>query len=245
MGLDIYVGALSRYYPREWQNEVQQMMADPEARVTIDGIDYPASELQVTEVKSGTPAFAPANFPEALAAIEAWRSNIAQALEKPDFDWAEREESPYTTRKITWDCYSALLLWAAHEEHRDLPCPATPAGEMPDEDPALVRSRSDQNGSKYPHLLGGTEMWFAGTRESNLPLRRSGRSEARFRFRHSSIPGARRDQRPNLGPRHRRARRPVGCGSAAGRRIVAGGQRQVRPGGPPRAAASRRTGIGW
>ncbi len=39
MGLDVYVGALSRYYLREWQNEVEQMMANPEAMVTIDGVD--------------------------------------------------------------------------------------------------------------------------------------------------------------------------------------------------------------
>lgn len=65
------------------------------------------------------------------------------------------------TRKITWEAYSALLLWAAHEENPELPL-SDRLPEKDDQDPALQRSRADLGESRYPQLLGETEIWLPG-----------------------------------------------------------------------------------
>jgi hypothetical protein len=161
MGLDVYAGSLSLYYMREWQLEVEQLVAEhPDATVEIDGVTYRLDELEfdVHEVK-GEPSFKPASWPAAIEAVEQWRRRLGEAMQNPGFDWPEDEDGGYITRKITWDCYLALLLWAAHEEHPELPLPAM-LPENPEQDPALVASRADQKGSRYPHLLGGTEIWL-------------------------------------------------------------------------------------
>lgn len=160
MGLDVYAGALSRYYLREWETEVEEMLRQ-NPTFSKNGVVLPSEDLRVVEVKAATPVFEHLEWPAAVAALESWRDGLAAALENSSVDWSEAEDTPYLTRKITWEGFTALTLWAAYEEHPDLPRPAA----LPDsagEDPALERSCVDLSASRYPQLLGGNEIWLPG-----------------------------------------------------------------------------------
>ena len=148
MGLDVYVGSLSRYYSQDWETVVQR--AGREGGVPVEVIGQQGLKDEGAD---------PATIREAVLA---WRAQLAEALadslEEP-LDWREDLDAPYFTDKPAWDCYSALLLWAAYAEHPEL---ERPEGCVEDwsTDQAYRLCSSAEPGTHYPNLLKGTEWWL-------------------------------------------------------------------------------------
>jgi hypothetical protein len=147
MGLDLYVGPLTRYYAGDWETIVQQ--AGREAG------------MEVIVLRGGEPGDSDEEFDEIHSTVLAWRDALARELRESagvELDWREDPDAPYFTDKPTWDCYSSLLLWAAYEEHPEL---ARPAEHVEDwgKDRAFQANYESRN-TRYPHLLLDTEFWL-------------------------------------------------------------------------------------
>jgi hypothetical protein len=147
LGLDVYVGTLTRYTCGDWETIVQQM-----ARQTG----------MTVEVIRGGPLDRPANQDEAREAVLAWRDALSKGLAShiaDPLDWNEEPDAPYFTDKPAWDCYNALVLWSAYDEHRELARPENlPSDVTPD--PALNASIAADFQSRYIQLLRGVELWL-------------------------------------------------------------------------------------
>jgi hypothetical protein len=152
MGLDVYVGSLTRYYARAWETVVQK--AGREQGIAVQIVrDRPASPDPVTE---------PQQINEAVLM---WRGAIAKALSdggaiSGGLDWAEGVDVPYFTDKPGWTCFGALLLLAAYEEDKprfgDRWPKRVEAGW--ERDGRLTR-RVKARGSRYSHMFG-CEAWI-------------------------------------------------------------------------------------
>jgi hypothetical protein len=103
MGLDIYVGTLTRYHAGAWKTIVQQTM---EAQgIPFRTVRTDASSDSVTDPKV------------IEKAVREWRSEIASGLRgqsATSLDWTEGMNSPYFTDKPDWDGYAAVVLLAAY-----------------------------------------------------------------------------------------------------------------------------------
>ena len=148
MGLDIYVGSLTRYYARDWETVVQKHARETGMPLTVLRPNDP--EEVITDQNA------------IRVAVSTWRDNLTAGLgnniDEP-LKWDESADSPYFTDKPAWDCYSSLLLWAAYLEHPDL---VRPAGCIEDwnADEAFKRSSSNGFQTEYPALLCNTEIWL-------------------------------------------------------------------------------------
>jgi hypothetical protein len=150
MGLDVYVGTLTRYYAGEWQTVVQQAGG--------------AMGLPVTVIRQNSPPDAAADPLVIENAVNAWREAVNAGLDSHltvPLNWTEGIRPPFFTDKPAWDCYSALLVWAAHDEHPNLPLPAVPPEDWKT-DAAVQRSQAEGFVSRYGQLLYGPELWLPG-----------------------------------------------------------------------------------
>ena len=149
MGLDIYIGTLSRYYSGEWETAVQQF-------ARRQGVD-----VQVIRPAHSADAV---NDPEQIRMLVLqWQRMLTDAmaehLEYP-VEWDESLDAPYFTDKPSWDCWADLLLWAAYEEHPEFDQPSGPVEDWRD-DPAYEASNDDDFESRYPHILRrNVELWL-------------------------------------------------------------------------------------
>ncbi len=139
MGLDVYVGPLTRYYV--------EGPADVVARIARHQ-DLPATDgLAAEEV--------------IRAAVVRWRDGLSRwlgdRLPEP-LDWDESAPAPCLTDKPGWDGYGGTLLLAAHDEHPELPPPAVVSADWPD-DPAYQVASAPGAGSRYAQLLT-PELWL-------------------------------------------------------------------------------------
>jgi len=116
VGLDVYVGTLTRYLAGDWE------LATAKAAREM-GLD-----LQV--VRENEPEDAITDPEEIRPAVLQWREALSAALDLP-LEWPEDDEAPYFTDKPDWSGFSALLLLAAHVEHPEIPLP----NEVPDDPP--------------------------------------------------------------------------------------------------------------
>ncbi len=109
MGLDIYVGSLTRYYAGDWELVSQKLAHE--------------MGIPVQVVRQNDPSDAIRDPDQIRPIVIAWRDGLSASLADhgvPPLDWDEGPTAPYFTDKPTWDCYSDLILWAAYNEHRDL-----------------------------------------------------------------------------------------------------------------------------
>ena len=147
MGLDVYVGSLTRYFAGDWE-----LIAQTAAREL---------GLEINIIRKHNPEDA-IRDPEALRPMVVnWREGLSQALAASldaPLDWEEGSSAPYFTDKPTWDCYGDLLLWAGYEEQPHLVRPK-PSVEDWGEDPAYKLSSDDRFPSRYSHLYG-VELWL-------------------------------------------------------------------------------------
>jgi hypothetical protein len=147
MALDVYVGTLTRYYRREWENAAQRM-------ARAQGVKY-----QV--VYPGGEAEPPAPAEEVRHAVAEWCESLSLALEPHGVGPVLLDEGsrrPYFTERPAWAGYASLLIWAAHAEHPDLPIPAE-GSQSWKEDPAYQRSTDREFKSRFRTLLE-PELWL-------------------------------------------------------------------------------------
>lgn len=109
MGLDVYVGTLTRYLVGDWE-----LMAETAAREL--GIPFEVARAEPV------PDDAITDPDTVRSAVLDWRRGLAKALEVP-CDWAEADAMPYFTDKPNWDGYASMLLLAAHVEHPETSVP--------------------------------------------------------------------------------------------------------------------------
>jgi len=139
VGLDVYVGSLTRYYV-EGPADVVDRIARHQGLPVSDGQD--AEEV-------------------IRAAVVGWRDGLSRSLgDRLDgpLDWDESGPAPCFTDKPGWDGYGGTLLLAAHDEHPELPTPAQVSADWPD-DPAYQAASAPGAGSRYHQLLT-PEVWL-------------------------------------------------------------------------------------
>ena len=106
MGLDVYVGPLTRYYSFEWETVIQQ-----------------AGREQGMNVHMVRPAGWEKPDPgEVMEHVTSWRKALGDAIGVP-MRWDESLTGEYDTDKPDWDAYHAVRYLALHEEFPDLPTP--------------------------------------------------------------------------------------------------------------------------
>jgi hypothetical protein len=139
VGLDVYVGSLTRYYV-EGPADVVERIARHQDITVSDGQD--AEEV-------------------IRAAVLRWREGLSRwlgdRLDGP-LHWDESAPAPCFTDKPGWDGYGGTLLLAAHDEHPELPPPARVSADWPD-DPAYQAASAPGAGSRYHQLLT-PELWL-------------------------------------------------------------------------------------
>jgi hypothetical protein len=143
MGLDVYVGSLTRYFSGDWLTVLQQAAAS--------GLGPPVVVVRPEETEEGV-----TDPDEIRSGVLAWRDRLSRALAEhtqTSLDWDERADAPYFTDKPAWDCFGALVLWAAYAEHPELTRPHANPLCLPDQrtgdwhdDPAFRRSRGERLG---------------------------------------------------------------------------------------------------
>lgn len=148
MGLDIYVGSLTRYYSGQWETVVQRYAHENglEAKIIRPGDSHEPDE----------------DPDEIRTVVLQWRESLSLGLGNnisAPLDWDESPDSPYFTDKPAWDCYGSLVLWAAYSEHPDLIRPDHCVEDWSSDEPYL-RSVHPDFKTKYPSLLRDTEFWL-------------------------------------------------------------------------------------
>jgi hypothetical protein len=141
MGLDVYVGTLTRYHAGEWETIVQQAARErgEEVRIVRLGGDPP-----------------PVDQVEVRGAVDEWRVALGGELGQV-LDWDESPERPYHTDKPGWEAYGALQLLAAQEERGEKKPPKRHPGEW-DRD-KVWKKASGAASPRYPHLYA-PELWL-------------------------------------------------------------------------------------
>ena len=148
MGLDVYVGSLTRYYVGDWETAVQKY--GRESGLSVQVIRPNDREETIRDPEIIRPA------------VIEWRNNISKELKHllPEaLDWNEEEDAPYFTDKPTWDCYSSVVVWAAHEEQPQFPKPKEHVEDWIS-DPAFQASNEKGFESRYSQLLQSVELWL-------------------------------------------------------------------------------------
>lgn len=152
MGLDVYVGSLTRYYSFTWETTVQQAAK--------------ASGMQVQVMRP--PGWAPPTVEAARARVMSWRNGLSAALGIP-LGWDEDADAAYAVDKPDWDGYHGLRYFALHDEFPELPVPRS-MPSRPDTR-ALAREPLER---RYAEVYagqrpGGLRTLFGGRSRSNAP----------------------------------------------------------------------------
>ncbi|MCB9854100.1 MAG: hypothetical protein H6818_00320 [Phycisphaerales bacterium] len=148
MGLDVYVGSLTRYYLQDWETPAERWARE--------------SGTPIKVIRPQDPEDAITDPDEIREAVSIWRSVVSDALEEHlegPLDWDESDDAPYFADRPTWDGYSSLLLWAAYSEHPDLERPTQCVEDWAD-DEAYLKSSDEDSDTLYPALLRDTSMWL-------------------------------------------------------------------------------------
>jgi hypothetical protein len=147
MAFDVYVGTMTRFYRRDWENVAQRTARE-------QGIKY-------TIIHAGGEPEVPPPADDIRQAVAGWRDALSDGLDAHGcgpVTWDEGDDQPYFTDRPTWDGYSAMLIWAAHAEHPDLPVPV----EVPESwlaNPAFQRSHERDFESRYRKILE-RQLWL-------------------------------------------------------------------------------------
>jgi hypothetical protein len=146
MGIDIYVGPLSRYYAHAWQRAELQPAGAPASQTVLIDIDVGAGD-------------GPDVFPDEILG---WRRELSDKLEPhigEALDWDERPMAPFYTDRLEWDPHVALAMWAAYEA---VPTATLPnfLGEQPFNDPILRRAGRDTANTPYTQITRSCQLWL-------------------------------------------------------------------------------------
>lgn len=148
MGLDIYVGSLTRYHAGDWETIVQRTareagMGMQVIRANPDPPDKITDKAVINQ------------------AVHQWMQGLSVGLAKhmnTPLEWDERADSPYFTDKPDWVGYAGVVLFAAYHEHPTLPRPEKAISHW-DKDPAWQASTTPGFRSRFGQLLT-PEYWL-------------------------------------------------------------------------------------
>lgn len=141
MGLDVYVGSLTRYHSGEWELIAQKIAR--ELGMSIEVVRQHPASGEATDQN------------EIRERVLAWRDELNDSLSADlgsPLSWDEGPDTPYFTDKPTWDNYMDLPLWAAYDEQERLPRPIEHVEDW-SEDEAYQRSSGLNDKSRYSHLF--------------------------------------------------------------------------------------------
>jgi hypothetical protein len=130
MGLDLYAGALARYYTGQWETEAQQ--AGREAGVPVEIFYAGGGPRRLSRLT-------------APWRVSTWRRGIRTKYAKvikEDLNWSEDLSAPYFARKPDHAGRLALKLACAYAEHREFAMPEQLPEDV-DADPAY-KAASDK-----------------------------------------------------------------------------------------------------
>jgi hypothetical protein len=149
MGLDIYVGTLTRYYSGRWETIVARAARD-------QGVAFQT-------VRPDNPSDAVTDPSRIAPAVVSWRTSLSGALGdhvQAPLDWPEGMDAPYFTDKPDWDGFGGLVLWAAYLEQPGLQRPIAYRKDW-ENDAAFKAATAQDFQSKYMPTLT-SELWLAG-----------------------------------------------------------------------------------
>jgi hypothetical protein len=158
MGLDVYVGSLSRYYTGKWETIIQQYGRESGVNVQVVRTAEPERGFLGRLIDRIRPK------PDVGRDVARWQAELSRRAGVA-VTWDDDPRREYFTDKPAWDCYGALLLWAAYEERGATKYPET--AEKWDENP-IFASLAGKADSKYCQLLANTEIWVPA--EIHLPI---------------------------------------------------------------------------
>jgi hypothetical protein len=122
VGLDVYVGTLTRYLVGDWE-----LVTERTAREAGIPFQIVRSEPEPEDA---------IRDPDVVReAVLEWRAVLARGL-GTDLSWSEADEMPYFTDKPDWRGYFGLLFLAAHDEHPERSIPEE-LPERPHDHPLL------------------------------------------------------------------------------------------------------------
>ena len=150
MGLDIYVGPLTRYYLGDWETVVQRYGREHGISVNVV---RPPDQQNEGETKLSAD--------EVLEVVTHWRSELTASLGanlSEPLGWPESAEGEYFTDKPAWDGYGNLALLAAYDEHPNLEPPKIAAKDF-GSDAAWKASTAEGFRSRYKNILT-LELWL-------------------------------------------------------------------------------------
>src|SRR5690348_5881597 len=170
MGLDIYVGSLTRYYAHDWETVIQKAGREQGTPVVI--------------VRSQSEPDAITDPAQVYQTVRRWQDLMLQGLRRAGssiekLDWDERADAPYFTDKPGWDCFGALLVLASHEQAVVPIFSSRYPKRLADNWQMDFRLQgATASGGRYAHLLG-CEVWlpidfpdpFEGPRPNATPAR--------------------------------------------------------------------------
>jgi hypothetical protein len=153
MGLDVYVGPLTRYYGGDWENAGERAARERASGTATGRQSAPSRAVGKSQARERE---------RIRQAVLGWREVLGDSLGTNvpgPLEWDEGEDAVYFTGQPGWDGFGSLVLWAAYAEHPSLRAPAS-LPEKWDDDPALMRSNAAGFRSRYSHLVRNVELWL-------------------------------------------------------------------------------------
>jgi hypothetical protein len=146
MGLDIYVGSLSRYYSGGWETVAEQAAREQGLDCLVLHIGDNGEEQDLEEIR---------------ARVLAWRDwmNAEVPILGAPLSWPEDFEGIYFTDEPDWEGWTALVLWAAYKEQPRRQAPPLLPQDIT-ADPAFRATQKEGFQSRFPHLLYGAHIWL-------------------------------------------------------------------------------------
>jgi hypothetical protein len=145
MGLDVYVGSVTRYLCGDWETTMQKHARD--------------MGMPLRVIRPNDPPDAITDPVEILPVVLRWRESLSKVLENaggPALDWDESPEAPYFTDKPDWEPWGDLMVWAAYVE-KEL-TPPTASREDWYEDPVVATALTGEG--RYRALVHGCQVWL-------------------------------------------------------------------------------------
>jgi len=146
MGLDIYVGSLTRYYNRNWKTATEQWAEE-------NGIGY-----ERIEPESEEDLLPPEQVQDIMCH---WRDSVLSVIASSAGQmepWTEDNEAPYWTEKPDWPAYGALLLYAAAKVYGESYPTTVPKNWDYTQEALIQRAQADTQMSWS--LFKGAEWWL-------------------------------------------------------------------------------------
>lgn len=148
MGLDLYVGSLTRYYSGDWETIVARTAREQGVGYRVVNAD-PKPKDAVTDPEQIRPM------------IEQWRQGLEQGLRAhlaSGLSWEESAEAPYFSDKPDWTGYAGVAILAAQQLHPESPLPEKVPAQFA-KDPAYQALAQERFRGDYAQLFE-VEIWF-------------------------------------------------------------------------------------